>query len=600
MKRTWITAGLFAVLSIVTPQTHRGAAVLAQDAEADSAPQATADQQTPASEGAFREEIDVRLVRMPILAKDRQGRPITDLKVDELIVREGRRKLNVAYLDPFTPPPAEEQEPLPNVKLSVDLPGGGDEVVTSQPRETRNIVFFIDVENDQKVGKAGAAADLVRFIRTGLDDDFRIAVLSFNGKVNVEQGFTSNREAAARAIRVAFDRPPRPGITMELRIRQLLSRVEDCIVDSTEFTATPDTTCLRSVAYEYADENRPRSRDFLEALEGLVQYVGGLDGHKSVVAVSHGVPADHGRVVAEAINAVFGQIEELNFIELDLRTGEGVGDVLVETMELALENRVTLHFIDRTLASSSDFSARVSQPYSFGSTPFRTAFYAPHQDLGQISAITGGVFLNMTDLYSGAKKIMDLERGGYMLGFYTNRILSPERLSKVSVKTTRKGVNVVHRRGTYGRRIENHPMLGIRTQILFGKPYRQPRQLDKSRISVPFRVTIEPKDLGYRVEREYAEVTFTLHLTLSDSKGRKLADSYHLANHSYPASVWASETREPVTVTGWTELPEGEFRLVARVRNPKLNLEGQTEQPLRIKAGSREQEGPAATGSREP
>ena len=95
-------------------------------------------------------------------------------------------------------------------------------------------------------------------------------------------------------------------------------------------------------------------------------------------------------------------------------------------------------------------------------------------------------------------------------------------------------------------------------------------------------------------------MTFTLHLTLSDSKGRSLADSYHLANHSYPAEVWTSETREPVIVTGWAELPEGEFRLVAKVRNPKLNLEGQTERPLRIKAGSREQEASTAEGSREP
>jgi VWFA-related protein len=530
------------------------------------------------------------LVRIPILAKDRRGRPISDLKIDEFVVKEGRRRLKVAFLDPFTPPPAEEREPLPSVKLSVDLPGGGDEVVTSLPEETRNIVFFIDVENDQKVGKAKAAADLVRFINLGLDDAFRIAVLSFNGKVNIEEGFTSNRRVASRAIERAFDRPPRPGITMELRIRQLIDRLEDCIIDSTQFTNTPDHGCLRAAAFEYADENRLRSRAFLDALEGVIQYVGGLEGHKSVVAVSHGVPADHGQVISEAIKAVFGYLDELAYIEIDLRTGEGVSDQLVETMNRALESRVTLHFIDRTLAPSGDFSAKLNHPYSFGSRPFHVAFVAPHQDLGQISATTGGTFLNMTDLYEGARQIMDLERGGYVLGFYTERYLSPDRLAKVSIKTTRKGVDILHRRGTYGRRIENHPQLGIRSQILFGRPVKSRGELGDKRLKVPFQLRIEPEDLGYRVEREFAEVTFTLHLTLRDAKGRGLADTYHLVSHSYPNSVWMTDEMEPVTVTGWAELPAGEFRLSARVRNPKLDLEGRTEQPLRIEAGSRERQ----------
>ncbi len=603
MKRTTTVAALCLVVAMAVaaaPWVARASAS-AQEAEATDPTQTPAgESEGPASEEVFTEEIEVRLVRMPILAKDRHNRPISDLTIDELTVKEGRRELDIAFLDPFTPPPEEDPEPLPRVKLSVDLPGGGDPVVSSQRQESRNIVFFIDVENDQKIAKARASADLVRFINAGLDDAFRIAVLSFNGKVNVEQGFTSDRAAAARAIRLAFDRPPRPGITEDLRIRQLIDRVEDCIIDSTQFTNTPDETCLRSVAYEYTDENRPRSIDFLGALEGVVQYVGGLEGHKSVVAVSHGVPANHGQVVTEAIKAVFGHLETLAFLEIDLRTGEGATDELVDIMNLALESQVTLHFIDRTLAPSGDFGARLNNPMQFGSRPFQIAYLAPHQDLGQISSNTGGVFITMTDLYEGAKQVLDLERGGYVLGFYTERYLTPDRLSKVSVKTSRKGVNIVHRRGTYGRRLENHPELGIRSRIALGQPVKSRDDLGKLVLKVPFQLEIEPEDLGYRVGRDISEVTFTLHLTLTDAKGRRLADTYHLVNHQYPASMWLTEEMEPVTITGWSELPEGEFRLTSRVRNPKLNLEGRAEQPLRIRSGSaRQAPAPAAeSGSR--
>lgn len=62
--------------------------------------EAASQQQQPEVE--FEEEIEVRLVTLPVLARDRRGRPVTDLRPEELEVREGRgRRYPVAFLTPF-------------------------------------------------------------------------------------------------------------------------------------------------------------------------------------------------------------------------------------------------------------------------------------------------------------------------------------------------------------------------------------------------------------------------------------------------------------------------------------------------------------------
>ena len=57
------------------------------------------------------------------------------------------------------------------------------------------------------------------------------------------------------------------------------------------------------MALEYGDEHRPQTRDYLFGLEGVIRYAGGLKGRKSVLAVSHGVPAETTTEVLEAMRS---------------------------------------------------------------------------------------------------------------------------------------------------------------------------------------------------------------------------------------------------------------------------------------------------------
>lgn len=528
----------------------------------------------------FEERIDVRLVQIPILARDARNRPITDLSPDELVIKDRGQKMEVAFLEPFYK--EVPQAPLPDVRIKLDLPGGAATVARAGEREPRYMIFYIDVENDQPLGKAQATQDLIRFIMEEVEGSTQIAVLSFNGEIHLDQPFTSDKRAATLAIRNAFDRQRRPQITLRLRIEQLIENLRDCVEsrDAMAFERDADIECMRTIGLEYADEVRPRAEDFLAGLEGLVRFAGGLDGRKSVVAVSHGVAANPAEEVTEAARALVGNNPDLASLRLELMGGEGVRQQMDDTVDLAIRNEVTLHFIDRTRAPSSDYGARQGELMAPGAQPVLAAHRAPQGDLREIALTTGGIFLATTDLYDGVRQAVDLERGGYYLGYYADAYLPRNELAKVSVSSTRRGVRISHRRGVYAKPREGAEDV-FRGRIALGRPQRlAPERGDG--LHVPFQIFFQPHDIGYTDNgAETMVASFTVHF-LVEQGNRQVAGSYHFVEHGYPKSLWVADDIEPVVIPGWVEIPKGDFRLVAKVRNVRDGRGGQLVQELKV------------------
>jgi VWFA-related protein len=535
----------------------------------------------PAEGGAdrapgFREEINVHLVRIPILAHDRQGDPVTDLRPDEIVVTDRGQRRESAFLEPFVKPQEETGE-LPDVVLRVDLPGAAERATSSGGAQARNLILLIDVENDQPLGKERASRDLARYVEHGLDDAYRIAVLALDGELEVELPFTRDRTMVAAAIRRAFDRPPRPQIDLQLRVRELLGDFENCVVKGSSTTAPIDSrlgdeSCMESVAYDYQDESRPRAESFLTALEAVVRYAAGLDGRKSAVIVSHGVAVEAAAELREAMAAVFGDTAQIGMASLQSMSGEGARDQLEGLLDLAIRSQVTLHFVDRTRMPSGTGSARQGSAYAPGARPIEAAYAAAQTDSQQIAASTGGTFIASQDLFDGVSRAVALEQAGYYLGFYTEGYLARDRLTKISIESTRPGVRIAHSRGTYasaqGQVAE--PVVRGRIALL------QPTATTPTRLTVPFQVLADPRDLGYQRVEDSAVANFTFHLLVEDEQGRAVADSYHFVNHSYPWSVWQSEEAEPILIGGWVELPAGRYRLVAKFANPRWPDRGGT------------------------
>jgi VWFA-related protein len=560
---------------------------------------------TPATapEPQFTEEIDVRLVTLPVLARDRRGRPVVDLKAQELEVREGRESYRIAFLTPFVELPEQDQD-LPRVRLVTQVPGGTSEIARSTEKPPRYLLILADVENDPPIERKKAMEALHQFLERELDSSFRVALMTFDGRLSLLVPFTQDRASVTGALhRVYDDVRPRARITSELRVEHFIRKLETCeLEDLTSVFEEPsgpseaslnmsipvaDPICLRDSLYEYVGQVTPRASGLLKALEGVIGYAAGLDGHTSVLTIGGNVALNPSKEAAEAMRALYGPTDEINQLEQSVYAEELLRPHLDRVMGLAFQNDVSLSFLDRTHAPS-DFSARQHRQMQPGFRPKTTAFHAAQQDMDEIAAGTGGAFVASTRVDEGLRESLSLMDGGYYVSFYVrdDEPMTRRRLEKMSIRSTREGVHLKHRRAFEGwRKRDTVAVEGVRGIIQVGVPVQQELEGTPGDF-IPLRLVLDPRDLGYQEKGDVAVTTFTVHLRLRTPKGILLTDSYHVLTHNYPLELWKSGEIEPPDLIAWADLPDGDYFAEAVVTVPDREKRGTFRRHLAIRGSS--------------
>lgn len=569
-----------------------------------SLPALTAAAQTPAEPkpAPFADRIDVRLVTIPVLVRDSQGRPVTDLRAEEVRIVDGKTTYSAAFASPFYEG-AEARKDLPQVRLLTQIPGGAVEVARSSVREPRHLLILADVINDPPTGRKDTLETLGAFIATELDPSFQIALMVFDGELRLRLPFTHDRAAAGAALaKVAAERP-RGRETLEARMEGLLTKIEYCRVEQpdTQFDentrpsvnaggGVADERCLRDTMYEYAGEQMPRATAFVNAIEGAVQYAAGLEDHAFVLAVGGNIGFDPSREVAEAMRAVFGPTDDIRHIE-QLVYGEDLLRPHVErVMQAAYRANVSISFLDRSV-TPSDSGARRRQAFQPGFRPLKTAFEVAQQGLDELAASTGGAFVATTQVTNGLRESVQLAEGGYYIGFYVkdDQPMTQKRIERMKLDSPRMGVTFKHRRAYEGVRAANDTAAPrIRGIIQVGFPEEQELEGVRGNI-IPLRLVLDPRDLGYTEKESTAAAEFSVHLRLVTPKGALLADSYHVLTHSYTLDTWRSKQFDPPELRAWADLPDGDYFAEAIVTVPGGKQRGTIRRHLAVRGTSPEQ-----------
>jgi VWFA-related protein len=517
----------------------------------------------------FGEQISVRIVTLPVLARGGGGRPVMDLEASEVTVREGKKTYRVESLTRYLTEPGSRRE-LPRVRLITQLDGNRRQVAVTAATEPRYMVLVIDVETDPPVERKRATDALKRFLENELDPSFQVALLLFDGEVRQLVPFTQDRQVVTAALdRVHGERKARARLAPGTQMRQLLDRLPICA----GLEPSDSTQCLRDSAIEYASEVTQTAHRFVDALESIVGYVEGLEGHKSVLVVGGNVSFNPAREATEAVRAIFGHSNEITELEQSLQSEEPVRPRLDELFARAFRNRVSISFIDRTPAPS-DVSARQGQQFQPGFRPMSTAHQAGQGDLSEIAAATGGSFIASTRVDEGLRQSMALMESAYELSIRLpdNEPLTPRRLRRISIQTSRPGVRMTHQRGFEGARKEE-PAVSLRGTIEAGHLVRQ--EIDGTAVNViPLRFVFDTADLGYEEKENQAAAQFTVHLRLRTADGVLLTDAYRVLMHSYPLDLWRKRDIEPPAMLAFADVPPGDYVAEAVVTIPRLGRHG--------------------------
>jgi VWFA-related protein len=394
-----------------------------------SAPQNTTQQpqpSKPAGQGEYKFKVESELVLVNVVARDKQGKPVTDLKMADFTILEENKPQKISSFD-FenldTTPMTASSGPS---QIGVD----GKPVAPAKPLLTRKdaeealnnkrvIVLFFDLGSmnpDETQRAVDAAKKYVQKKMTAAD---MIAIVSLASSLRLDQDFTNDQ---ARLLRVLNRFTLSEGQGMDNGSTGDADGIEE-----TGNAYTPDET-------EYNQFNTDRK---LQALQSISQVLSHFNQKKSIIYFASGMTQtgiENEIALRAAVNAAIKA--NVAIYTLDARGLEaqppGGGAV---TASLRGQAMYTGNAVQSALDSN----------------------FASQETLTTLSADTGGkAFLDSNDLGLVFDRVQRDTSVYYVLGYRSNNPLRDGKYRHIQVKVNRPGVSLEFRKGYYAPKDFQH------------------------------------------------------------------------------------------------------------------------------------------------
>ncbi|HWW76175.1 MAG TPA: VWA domain-containing protein, partial [Pyrinomonadaceae bacterium] len=390
-------------------------------------------QTPPADDDEVVARITTNLVQLDAVVLDKEGRQVSDLSAEDFEVFEDGRPqkiTNFSYVlnaesAPAAPRPkaAAGGPPPPPLKL--------------RPRDVRR-TFALVVDDLQQSFESiyYTRRALRKFVDEVMQPGDLVAVIRVGGGVGALQQFTSDKQILYSAI---------DHVRVNLNSHRLLaafgaigdggppvasSKLRQALSDN-DGGKSPD-------AYdEFMDETG--AVNSLAAVKYVLRGMRELPGRKAVLLFSEGFP--------------------LYVPDAQGNRNERIRDQFHQMVDAAARSSTAIYTLDPRGVSytgptaSEDISGSSGKPADImdALSSRDTAVWEMQATLRDIANETGGsAFVNNNDLNIGVRRVMEAERGYYLIGYRPSGETFDKRFHKIEVKVRRAGVRVLSRKGFFG------------------------------------------------------------------------------------------------------------------------------------------------------
>ncbi len=419
------------------------------------------------------------LVEFTVVATGSDGKPVSDLRQDELVVTENGKPRPVSFFrfeGTGRAPGAAAASAAPPPALEPGLYTNRSEYTPGPPRNITAIV--IDSLNTRSEDQTAVREQVVRYLRT-IEPGTRIAVYRAGDGVHVIHDFTD--DIASLRLRIAklgieeFARQ-RPVSAVE-KVREPVrqgqlddpqgSSSSNSSADSSGSADGSDNSQGPDTLHEsmmIADEEMARVEEYynqatadersnltLLALESISNHLAAIPGRKNLIWISGGTPT------------LFAGVRDPwpKSYEKDIRAmAQRIASEGIAMYPVVATGLTSVDMATSSIAKGSGFGQATDDVKSNLHPQANIDDLRMLAGMEQFAEITGGrVSKNTNDLVEGVRLAANDIRGSYSIGFY-----SPDppddRWHDVRVRTTRPGVRVLTRRGTCSRAVERAEELG--------------------------------------------------------------------------------------------------------------------------------------------
>lgn len=409
------------------------------------------------SELVVDERFRVEYVVLDVLALDKRGDVVTDLTIDDFVVKEGRQEVQTKLLDK-----------LDFRVASADRFEAGEVSQLAVPRRTPQVIMAFDLESAKPITWKKTFAQARSFLKL-LEQRQEILIDLYSLETgSITKGFTkSPRYAIEELDRYElrfFDSRTggrgqgsmtsgsygmlMPGVNDFADLERAFAQCRDL------FQAQDAPQCIQKTLAEFMENHEIQAQRMIGELESLTYHFQDTDGLKIILLVSPGFALDPPRAAQElarmylqpSSGARTGSAGVLShFYSLD--------DEFQKVIHACIRNRVIFNTFDifnvnsaERRAHSPEFSGMASSDLIF---MFRQYENNIAYGLQQLASDSGGSFYRVADYSKLMSDTLDKNGFFYVLG-YDSPEGKPGKFRRIKIKCKRKGVELSYRRGYVG------------------------------------------------------------------------------------------------------------------------------------------------------
>ena len=406
---------------------------------AAACPAAFAQAPTPTPEEDDRDvvKITTNLIQIDVTVTDSKGRPVTDLKPEEVEIFENDDKQTITNFS-FIDQPGKEKPPAKKDKNAAPTPEIPRLLKPEQVK--RMIALVVDDLSLSFESTAHVRQALKKFVDEQMQPEDMVAIIRTGSGVGALQQFTSNKPQLYAAIE---------------RVRWSPSGKADISAVAPIETTLPDFIRPLSLIGKQPDEDTRELEQYrqdvytvgtLGSINYIVKGMRGLPGRKSIVLFSDGfkLQADDFGMTPRTMSGLRLLTDLANRAAVVIYTMDARG---LQTLGLSAEDSIGGLKEDKVTSEFNKINQRSG------------SFFDSQSGLNYLAKATGGIAIkNQNDLSEGLEKILDDQKGYYLVGYQpAGDTFDPlkRRFNNLTVRVTRPGVTVRFRSGFFGITNEN-------------------------------------------------------------------------------------------------------------------------------------------------
>lgn len=430
------------LLSLMSYLSAQGQPAQDQTSQTQS-PQTQAAQPQPVYESATVMRATTRMVLVDVIATDRNGNPVTDLKPADFTVLEDRTPQQVRSFN--FQHPAEVAAPAASAQISApQLP---EHVFTNVPAYRADAplnVILVDALNSTLLNQYNVREEMFRLLLK-LPPGRPVAIYALGEKLQILQDFTSDPKILRDAITHYKDHAP----------QQLKNPVGDPISQAFILTTLPSAASLQTYL-RYTQDAASVGADVrvsltLDALQAIAHSLSAYPGRKNLIWLSASFPLS---LNVDGKMKLQGQASERNYEPQLARMADSLMSAQVAVYPVDARGMATLSFLEAGVATGHPSGHGYTDGSGVGLEPVASnlsdELLAAHATMNTLAERTGGkAFYNTNDLDKAVLAGMDDGATYYTLGYYPTSRQWDGKFRKLQIKTARTDVKLRYRSGYF-------------------------------------------------------------------------------------------------------------------------------------------------------